>query len=232
MIPSRTWFPSSLQERAAWYNAFSTNLAAVSTSLGLTAADMTNVTQDTQNVTFLASAAMMIDAYTEAVRQYRIVFTEGSIGEPTPAFPTLEPLEVVNPLQPTGAFERLDNLVKRIRAAPTYTPEIGALLGIIPSTPTPPAELKPVIKASDSLGDYQYEVNVTRLGMPAFKVQIQRGGSMTWEDAGFATNNPATLSITPTTPDQPERIMVRAILLKNNEPIGVPSDPTYVTVNP
>ncbi len=27
-------------------------------------------------------------------------------------------------------------------------------------------------------------------------------------------------------------VSVRAILLKNNEPVGQPSDPTYVTVNP
>ena len=232
MIPSKNWFPQGLEERAAWFSNFATQFQDIAVSLGFVAADSTAVMNDNLLVQNLLEVQMLLDAYKDAVRQYRIVITEGSIGEPTPAFPPPLSYGIPNPAITTGIFERLDNIVKRIRVAPAYTPEVGALLGIIPSSPTPPAELKPVIKASDSLGDYQYEVNVTRLGMPAFKVQIQRGGSMTWEDAGFATNNPATLSITPTTPDQPERIMVRAILLKNNEPVGQPSDPTYVTVNP
>ena len=63
-------------------------------------------------------------------------------------------------------------------------------------------------------------------------MQIQRKGSETWQDAAFATNNPVEVTITPTTAGQPERILVRAILLKNNEPVGQPSDPTFVTANP
>ena len=234
MIPSKSWFPLALQERAAWYENFAQNIATVGTSLGLTAADLSGVVADNQNIQFLATAAMTLQSYTEAVRQYRIIFTEGNIGNPTPAFPALDPLEVPNPAQPTGAYERLDNLVKRIRVAPAYTPEVGALLGIIPSSPAPIPEpdMKPAIKASDSFGGYKFEVNVTRLGMTAFKVQVQKGSDPAWNDAGFATSNPAVLTITPTTPGQPERIMVRAILLKNNEPVGQPSDPTYVTVNP
>ena len=40
-----------------------------------------------------------------------------------------------------------------------------------------------------------------------------------------------TVTVTPTTPGQPERIQVRAILSKNNQDVGIPSDATYVTVN-
>lgn len=110
---------------------------------------------------------------------------------------------------PTGMFERLDDLEKRIRVSPSYTNEIGALLGIIVSEPANvvEADLKPVIKASPSLN-----VDVTRLGMTAFKVQIQRKGSDSCQDANS--------------------IMVREILIQKNEPVGIPSDPTFVTVNP
>ena len=52
------------------------------------------------------------------------------------------------------------------------------------------------------------------------------------KDIAFATNNPADVTVIPTTAGQPERILVRAIVLEKNEPVGIPSDPTFVTVNP
>ena len=232
-IPSRKWFPQNLQERAAWYANFNTQIQIIGASLGLTAADLTAIGSDNNVIQFLASTATELDAYAEAVRQYRIVITEHGIGDPTPAFPADAVFALPNVI-PTGAFERLDDLVKRIRVAPAYTPETGALLGILTTTATPPpeSELKPVIKASESFGGYTFSVNVTRMGMDAFKVQIQRKDSSTWQDAAFATNNPAEITVTPTTPGNPERIYVRAILMKKNAPVGQPSDPTYVTINP
>ncbi|MBC7901165.1 MAG: hypothetical protein H7070_14060 [Saprospiraceae bacterium] len=68
--------------------------------------------------------------------------------------------------------------------------------------------------------------------MPSFKVQIQRQGTTAWLDAAYATNNPVEVTITPAAPGEPERILVRAVLMKNNIAVGQPSDPTYVTVNP
>lgn len=233
MIPSRKWFPSSLQDRAAWYLNFNNQLQVVGASLGMTAADLTAITNDNNVIQFLATTTVALDAYADAVRQYRIVITEHDVGDPTPVFPA-DPAFALPIVIPTGAFERLDDRVKRIRTAPAYTPEIGALLGIIPSSSpsAPVGDLKPVIKLSESFGDYKFSVNVTRMGTTAYKVQIQRKDSITWEDAAFATNNPVDVTVTPTTSGIPERILVRAILLKNNEPVGEPSDPAYVTVNP
>ncbi|MEQ1604627.1 MAG: hypothetical protein ABL999_07135 [Pyrinomonadaceae bacterium] len=234
MIPSHTWFARPLQERAAWFENFALQFGAVGLSLGFTAGEITGVQNDNETVQFLAAAATELDAFVEAVRQFRIIITEGAIGEPTPAFPANPALVPPAPAVATGIFERLDDLVKRIRVAPAYTKEIGALLGIIPAAKpsAPEQELKPVIKASDSTGGFSFSVDVTRLGMPAYKIQIQRQGSSTWQDAAFATTNPCNVVVTPTSPGQPERILVRAILMKNNEQVGVPSDPTYVTINP
>jgi len=237
-IPSSKWYPTSLQDRAAWHQNFTTQFAAVAPGLGFLPADVVSVQTDNVCIQGLAQAAVQIDAYASAVRHYRIVVTEGTVGEPTPAFPA-----GINPapeeLPPTGIFQRLIELVDRIRVAPAYTNETGALLGIIPS-PSGNASgngtsgtdvLKPVIKAGQSFDSYKFSVNVTRLGMEAFKVQVQKGGGA-WADAAFATNNPCEVVISPQTPGQPERVLVRAILLQKNQPVGEPSDPTYVTVNP
>jgi hypothetical protein len=237
-IPSRNWFPQSMQERAAWFQNFATQFAAVGLSLGSTAPEIAAVEDDNTCLQDLASGQVELDAYKDAVRQYRINVTEGAVGEPTPAFPAgidVTPAE----LRPTGIFQRLIELVDRIRAATAYTDEIGALLGIIPSASGSGSglagggdDLKPVIKASASFSDYKFSVNVTRLGQEAFKIQIQRSGSDVWTDAAFATSNPCEVVANPTTPGQPERILVRAILLSHNEPIGQPSDAAFVTVNP
>jgi hypothetical protein len=232
MIPSRTWFPARLQDRAAWYFNFHANFVPVAVTLGV-GADIITVNDDNTNMQFLAATAVAIEAYQDAIRQNRLILTEGDIGDPTPGFP--DPPTFTPPGgSPTGIFERLDNLVKRIRVAPAYTDEIGAALGIIPSSPEPPplSGLKPVIKASESYAGYKFNVDVTRLGMPSFKIQIQKSGSEAWTDVAFATNNPVEVTITPTTPGQPERILVRAVLMKSNAPVGEPSDPTYVTANP
>src|SRR5439155_13744254 len=138
-------------------------------------------------------------------------------------------------LPPTSIFQRLVELVDRIRATPAYTNEIGALLGIMPTSSgggTSAVDvLKPVINAGQSFGGYKFAANVTRLGMEASKIQISRNGDG-WADAAFATNNPCEVVVSPATPGQPERVLVRAVLLKKNLPVGEPSDPTYVTVNP
>jgi hypothetical protein len=237
VIPSRTWFPTNLAARAAWFLNFATQFAAVGLSLGFTAPVIAGVQDDNTCFQDLASGQVELDAYKDAVRQYRINVTEGAVGEPTPAFPAgidITPAE----LRPTGIFQRLIELVDRIRAATAYTDEIGALLGIIPSASGSGSsfaggdDLKPVVKTSASFSDYKFNVNVTRLGQEAFKIQIQRSGSDTWTDAAFATSNPCEVVITPTTPGQPERILVRAILLNHNQPVGQPSDPAFVTVNP
>ena len=235
MIPSRAWFPSSLQDRAAWYANFQTQFDVVGTTLGFTAAEVLVIGSDASMFEFLAANTTALDAFSDAFRQYRIVLTEGDIGDPTPAFPA-NPTATPASTAATGIFERLVRYVERIRVAPAYTPEIGALLGIIPKSsgdgPSNPDDLKPVIKAGLSFGGYSFDVNVTRLGQSGYKVQIQRQNQSTWTDVAFATNNPCTVTITPTTPTDPERIYVRAILLNKNDPVGEPSDPTYVTVNP
>ena len=235
MIPNRRWFPLSIQERAPWYKNFNIQIQTIGASLGLTVAELESVAKDDANIQFLARTAVQLEAYAAAVRQYRIIFTEAPIGEPTPAFPADLSFAPPDPTIAAGAFERLDKLVKRIRVAPSYTDTTGALLGIIPTREGQPneTELKPVIRTSESVGGYKFSVTVTRLGMTAFKIQFARADQQNvWNDIAFATRNPVEVTVPPLVDRQPERILVRAMLLNGNKPVGWPSDTTYVTINP
>jgi hypothetical protein len=233
IFPSNRWYPTNLPAQAIWWANFATQFAAVAASLGFLPADVASVQDDNSVVQFLAQTREAAEAYLKAIRQYINDIRELAIGEPTPAFPA-DPSFTLPNVVATGINQRLIELVERVLAAPAYTDEIGALLGILPSATgnVVESELKPGISVSQSISDFKFSVNLTRLGQPQYKIQIQRSGESAWTDAAFATSNPCVVTITPTTPGQPERIMVRAILMNHNEPIGVPSDIVAVTVNP
>lgn len=234
-IPSPSWCPSSLQERAAWFQNFADNLPlGLATNLGFTAAEHAAIMADNEDFQHIAATQLSLDSFAKAYREYRISVCEDPVGTPQPMFPienfTPPPNDV-----PAGIFQRLIENVDRIRAAAAYTDELGASLRIIPRKPEPQpeSELKPVIKAeANPIGEYRFTVNVTRLGQPAYKVQIQRMNSDQWTDTIVATGNPTDVTISPLEPGQTERILVRAILYKGSQAIGQPSDPTYVTVGP
>lgn len=231
MIPSNKWFPGSLPARAMWATNFSLRFAEVGPGLGFTAAQITSAQNDMNVIRALANIDEQLKAYAEAMRQYRIVVTEGAVGEPNPTLPA-NPTFGIETQVPTGIFQRLSGLRDRILTNPAYTDEIGALLGILSDSPAPPPEIKPVIKVTPQFSGYKFDVVTTRQGMQAFKVLIRRMDSEAWTEAGFGTSSPLTVTVTPHTTGQSERLQVCIQLIDKNQPVGVPSDVVYVTVNP
>src|SRR5687768_5830352 len=112
-VPSRTWFPLSIEDRAAWYASFATNFSNVAVvPLGFTIADTNAVNDDNDVMQFLLGANSAIEAYKDAARQYRLIITEGDIGDPTPLFPAGIAPAVGTPVA-TGIYQRLIELVER-----------------------------------------------------------------------------------------------------------------------
>jgi hypothetical protein len=233
IFPSRLWYPQDLAGQAVWWANFATQFALVGLSLGFTAAEISAVQDTATTMQFYATGREGGEAWLKGLRKHINDVRELAVGEPTPAFPA-NPTLALPEVIPTGINQRLNELENRIIHAPAYTNEIGALLGIIPSSPAPTPEslLKPTIEVFENLGDFTFKADVTRKGQPAFKIQIQRSGETTWTDVAFATSNPVSVTVTPSEPGKPERIFIRAILLKNNQPVGVPSDIVAQTINP
>ncbi len=234
MIPSQKWFPTNLPARAAWYANFNTQFAIVASSLGFTNADITAVSNDNTMMQFLADYDTQEKAFGKAVTQFRRIITQGNIGESTPNFPDAPTL--ANPGNcATGLFERLVDLRERILAAPGYTDEIGALLGILPtqSGSIAPETVKPTVTVSAAQSGYLFAVTVTgRAEADMWEVLILRKGTAGWVSVKTATGKSVDVTITPSVAGESEQIQVRVQLKKKNANYGQPSDIVYVTVNP
>ena len=220
MTPNRNWFPTSLQDRAAWFQNFADRFATVAISLGFLAADVTAVTEDNEVFQFCAEQTVEVEAFARAFRAYRDTVTAGDAGGRPPAYPanpTDEPPTSVD----AGIFERLDNLVGRIRLSPNYTPEIGALLGIIPVSPDrpAPADMKPVVKSTAMPGN-KIAVSFKRGYSNGVVFEIKVDNAAAWSEAGRFYTSPAELVIPESPSGLPRSVQIRARYVEGNEPVG------------
>ena len=232
MIPSPKWFPSSLQDRAAWFDNFNTQMQAIGTTLGFTAPELLSLNRDNDAIQFLATSAVTLDAYADAVRTYRRVITEGNIGDPTPEFPADIALSLPFAID-TGIFERLDNFVKRIRVAPAYTDEIGALLGITTGgggPDIPVGDVAPVLKGSVEVGNI-VEVKFTKGNSDGIHIETRVDGS-DWAFTKVAVKSPGVFTVPANTGNTPRGVEIRARYLDGNNPVGALSDIVTVQTIP
>jgi len=219
----------NIQDRAAWFDNFKKQFAQLAIDLGFTAADVTAVTNDNLMMQFLADASTTIDAYSDGVRTFRRVLTQGDVGDPTPAFPD-DPTFAPPPGVATGLYERLDFLVRRIRVSPAFTEETGAVLDINPKTPDSSELTKPVIKAVAKPGNL-IDVTFVKGKSAGIKIEIivDKGN---WSDAGRFTKSPAEVSVPQNEDVLPRLVQIRARFLIGNHPVGDWSDTTNVQTIP
>ena len=235
MIPSQPWFPTSLTNRVAWYLGFNTNIQVIGATLTLTPTDLIRIADDNAMMQFLGDSATLVNAYDDSVRSFRKIITEGEDGDPLPAFPAN--LALTPPDEgATGIFERLDDFVKRIKAAPAYTEATGELLGIIGSSAEgiAPGEVKPTIQLSAAVHDYLFSCVVSgRYDSDMWQVWAKPGGVENFFLLGTATGKSSDFTYEPGGEvPAPQALQVYVQLRRNNANYGQPSDIGLVTVNP
>jgi hypothetical protein len=220
-----------LEDRAAWFANFTINFGDVAVGLGFTLADSTAVQADNDIMQFLLGANGIIDAYKDAARQYRLIITEGDIGDPTPLFPAAIGPTPATPVA-TGIYQRLIELVDRIRAAPAYTDEIGALLGIIPqAAPVPEGDVVPVLKLEAMPGNV-VSIKFVRGRSDGIAIERQLDNESEWTAIGNFAKSPVELSIPANTNNLPRAVRLRARYVDGNTPVGLNSDTVNVVTTP
>ena len=216
----RPWLPLTLPELAVWFNNFASQLAKIAADFGITPAQLTTVNQDRDTVQWLANAQEAFDATGGSLRSFRDNTLYGEKGDADPIAPGFEMPEP--PAQfSTRIIERLLDLVEDVLDADIYTPEIGALLGIVvPKTdPLAPEDWTTTLKGK-VLPDMQLEIDWVMGEADGICLQFQYVGEETWNTGGNYPKRPAILSIPPKTPNTPQAVRIRGRLLKGNSPVG------------
>lgn len=220
MRPSHKWFPMNLIDQAAWIRNFNNQIQAIGASFGLTSSELDILGKDAANIRFYASVQVQLDAYRSAARIWGKSFTEGHIGGATPVFPADLTLAPPFPLQPPGAFERLDAIVRRVRAAANYTEEIAAILGIVPRRKEwlAPHEMAPELTASVEPGNL-VKVSFIRGSSHGIYIEtnVDKAG---WSFADKAFVSPATFAVPQNEAQTPRGVQIRARYLDGNAPVG------------
>jgi hypothetical protein len=236
MIPSDRWFPTSLQDRSAWYQNFVTQFSPVAVSLGFVAADVTAIGLDSAVFQWLADQTVTVDNFRRAVVEYRVNLTEGNIGDPQPIYPG-QNFDNPPSLLEAGMFERLNKLRNRILAAPAYSDDLGILLGIVGDgggVGISESEVKPEIQCTPAATGYMFSIVVSkRYDADSWQVWATPAGVTDWKILATATGKSADVVVSPTGEvPAPIQLQVRVQLRRSNENYGEPSDIAQVTVNP
>lgn len=232
MIPSHKWFPRNLVEQARWMRNFAAQIAIIGLSLGLSAEDIEIIVADAEAFSWLVANQAQIDSYERAARQYRKHVSQGKRNSSLSAFPQ-PPAATAPPGITPGIFERLDRYVRLIRVASKFTPEIAALLGIVP------AKLAKVNLAAEkpdpslrAITGNVVEVHFVRGTASGIAVQFQLDNSKDWQDGGRYRRSPAKLAIASGPDNLPRAVRVRARYLDGNDPVGQYSDVDTISTIP
>ena len=219
MIPSDKWFPTSWAERVTWFNTFAQAFATIGPTLGFTSTDVHLVNDDNAMMQFLGQNLPTIENYAEAARSFRRIITEGEVDGTTPAFPAIASIQPSATVA-QGIFERLDNLVKRIRLAPGYTDEEGDQLGIVPKKPSSiaPENAQPTLTTDTDPGNVVYvKFKKGQFTGIFLQASIDKGA---WEDRGRFTRSPVKLTIAQTPEELPRLVALRARYLVGDDAVG------------
>lgn len=225
------WWPGTMSDQAVLMQNFSVKISGYATVLGLTPVQVTAAQGLCTAFVESFNSTEQCRATMAALTQWRDeVFNgqpEGQPIPPAPVFPVIGNVEYTR-----GVVKQFFELRDRIVAAAGYTQAIGEDLGIVGAEVSRPApgSVMPELRATTSTG---YWVNLagSMQGMDALKVEYSRDGGNNFTTVAFLTNTPGGFQITPATPNQPEKGVVRAIYMKRNGEIGRYSANYPVTVS-
>lgn len=219
-------FPTNEADLNLLLQTFKAKLPLHATALGLTPAEVTTESEDADNFNYVITMAPQVMDAKDAYFAFKDLLIDGEISTvqpPMPTFPT-----VTTPQHPfPGIKKRTRMLIKRIKASPGYTTQIGEDLGLIENDQQGfnPNELFAELKLR-AMSDSRVEITFSKQGQDAMQVTFRRKGDTAWTAAGTYTSSPAVHTAPPTVPGDPESREYRGILVKKNDPIGNMS-PSY-----
>jgi hypothetical protein len=227
------YLPQDGESFCEWLENWRVEFAAVASSLGFSAPEVTAVLADASWALYVCRSASDASNYSSAWVQFRDSYLTGDANTPLGGPPnTATPAVPAVPAPQQGAVTRIRATVKRIKGAPGYTTAMGQAMRIVGNgTTEDPATAKPALRVKP-LPMFQSELRWPRRGFSGALTQSQRVGEEAWTDHGVKTDNTWVDNRPPLEPDKPEVRRYRQIYVKNDLLVGLWSDVVSVTVQP
>ena len=211
------------------------NIGEYKDELEATGSEISAITEDLANLTYIKSFTETLDANKKSVTKIKQDLFNGDESEPISDFPVFVAGALPNPAAKPNALGRHNATNARWKTAAGYTEQIGIAMAIV-SPPAPnviPGDVKPTINVFEAqTGAHFTVVAGNRQAADSFRVMALRKGSNEWVVADTGVGKSVDVHMTLTTPGEPEQIQVRIQLRKNGADYGQISDTVYVTLNP
>lgn len=228
-------FPRSDTELALWLKSFAPTFSTHAATLGFTAAEVTAVENDAAMIDYLVNDLLPASrGLVQSRTAYKDLIKNGPIGATGGEVPAAPPPKTLPATVAPGIVPRLQQLVKRIKAAPNYTEAIGQSLDIIDgagNAPDDEANAKPSPKAT-AMPNSEVRIDFNKKGFDGVLIEGRRQGEIEWTKLGVDNFSPYTDSRPPLEPGKAEVREYRVRYLRRDEAVGLWSDIISVSTTP
>ncbi|RIJ98984.1 MAG: hypothetical protein DCC46_10110 [Armatimonadetes bacterium] len=213
------WYPKSIPALIPWHANFSTQASATGTSHGLTTSQVQQIGSDNAVVASCIPYVEGVEAFAQAVTEWRNLLLSGPNGTALPPVPTV-PTTFVYPPGPPPALPSIEFRTRQyaalIRSSVGYTAEIGEQYGII--APAEGLPSTPSLQAF-ALSGSQVRLAIAKGGYEVLAVDSRRGGG-SWEQIGVSMTAEYIDARAPLVAGQPEVREYRCQGMSNNARVG------------
>ncbi|MCU0432394.1 MAG: hypothetical protein MUC87_02940 [Bacteroidia bacterium] len=141
---STSYLPTSDTDRVVWLNNFSNRLGQYRQALGMTTAEVNSYVADAAMLAYVIQLYDASSQYTQALSSIKRNLRSSSQQVAMPSLPVLPNIGSAPASVNSGIFNRLSQLVARIKVHAAYTTAMGQDLGIIaPVVPFDPNTMQP-----------------------------------------------------------------------------------------
>ncbi len=137
------YIPNSDAERLIWINNFSRKLKVYAASVGISPAELTQLENDNAVFAYVMNMLAANKQSQQTITSYKNLLIHHSDNSPIGPLPVFPSFPVAPAAVPGGVFDRVRDMVQRIKGHPNYTEAMGRDLGVI--APENPVDIKTIM---------------------------------------------------------------------------------------
>ena len=173
-MPTEHWYPSRLADRIPFHANFSTQATATGVADGLTAAQVTQIADDSATVALVVNYDQEVDTFSQGFTEFMRLMLDGTVDTPLPPVPAPPPALALGLGAQAAIQARTRVFAGILKAHSGYTAEKGELYGIVAPASTGPGD--PSIASATALLGSDVSLSIRKAGYDVLAVDMRRGG--------------------------------------------------------